>query len=151
MNAGVLEEVMDLLRQRTHTDRNEMEQLVKELEISEESIECDADGTGCCASRKLIARNETLDCVLCEWPSGSNNFFATKDSNFEVIRILSGKLTLIERHEIQGKMEPYCTTELTSGSVISLPHNLHYSLQNTQKEAARTLHIVCPCAGKAKS
>jgi len=142
LQAGGLEEVVDLLGQRRSLSHTDIELLIRELEISQESVLSYFEGGPENGLMRSVAKNKMLECMLCEWPAGADNFFATKNRNFEVMRILSGRLTLIEKHEIKGKMEPYCTTELSSGSIISLPQNLCYSLRNEQKEAARTLHFM---------
>ncbi|MDO8340024.1 MAG: hypothetical protein Q7T16_05190 [Candidatus Burarchaeum sp.] len=146
LQASLLEEVVDLLGQGRSLDRLGLEQRVRELDISEASVERYLGGADSASPRKIIARNELMECMFREWPSGSEMSFSARNRN-EVVRVLSGKLTLTEQYCAKGRMEPYCMTALIAGSVVSLPENLFYKIQNRQRDAARTLHFVRPPRG----
>ncbi|MDO8339621.1 MAG: hypothetical protein Q7T16_03105 [Candidatus Burarchaeum sp.] len=134
-------------------NRDVVEESVRALDVRGEDVErhvkagkggAKKRGPRCEEARTIAAKNAMLECLVCEWPKGTDFFSLVHNRGFEVVRVWSGKLTITEYYFMRGMMQPYCVAELGAGAVASLPPGVVYRLETKGKEGACTLHFVTP-------
>ncbi|MCK4715003.1 MAG: hypothetical protein KAT35_05470 [Candidatus Aenigmarchaeota archaeon] len=141
------EELVGSLGLRKNLGREELEGLVRRLEVNGADVKRHCKGKGKIVGRRVAAGNGLLECVVCEWPQEADVFSVVHGRGFEVLRIWSGKLVLTEHYFVRGKVEPYCVAELSAGSVVCLPPAVFYRIENKGKERACSLHFFSPPPG----
>ena len=138
------EELVCSLEFRRNLNREELEGLVKGLDVREEDVDKYCAGNENKVARKVSAKNGLLECAVCGWPPVADVFSIVQGRGSEVLRVWSGKILLTEYYYVRGRMEPYCVAELNSGSVVGLPPAVVYRMENKGKGVLRTLHFLSP-------